>query len=340
MTSAARQRRPVLVNPVIAYGYARLKNKGDATLEDVCDALLLIFEDLEFRWAKDALWQHIEEERGDCKDLLGEKPQRNSSKLRTAAIADCQDLLKAIQVLDDKDALPRLAVGIGDLLELPPITPQHIQHKRQAALDQHVSVVEEELHQSQDAMRETLASIQEAQQKMAKDLAQLQLHLARSDAQPAPLAPPPSPIHDRGHSTPRVDEEKEAVIPAGAPAGESEHRKETPWNTVRPPRRRRTVKVVTGTETADADDQGTLRGALAVGSLFVFISRKDSTDDAVRSKSVDVVNIRMASHPDSALKSFKVTVSRDNVSRLMHPDFPWPLNVKVRRFVPRPLRPH
>jgi hypothetical protein len=86
-------------------------------------------------------------------------------------------------------------------LELPPIMPQHIQHKRQAPLDNHVSVVEEELHLLQDAMRETLATIQEAQQKMAMDLAHLQ-SAPRKIGRPASVtsvAISQSPVPDRGH---------------------------------------------------------------------------------------------------------------------------------------------
>jgi hypothetical protein len=196
-------------------------------------------------------------------------------------------------------------------------------------------------------MRETLASIQEAQQKMTMDLAQLHQRLARSDALEASTpSPSQSPVPDPGHSTPRVVKVDEAVAPIAVPPSESEHRENTlwKWNSVKPPRRKRKGKVITGKEEAVAEEEGAFRGAPAVGSLFVYNSRKDSTVDAVcrwlKSRNVDVVNIRVASHPDAALKSFKVTVSRDNANRLLQPDFSWPHNVKVRRFTPGPLRTH
>jgi hypothetical protein len=67
-------------------------------------------------------------------------------------------------------------------MELPPVTPHRITQKRQASL----SLVEEELHHSQHAAQEVLASIQETQRKMAEELAQLYQRLD------APISPAPA----------------------------------------------------------------------------------------------------------------------------------------------------
>ena len=186
MTSASLQQLPVLVNPVLSYGYVRLKQ---ASCEEVCDSLFSMFEEWEFGKAKDALWEHIAKGRSDDLRIIGEKQKRKGSSTRSAAMAHCQDLLKALQELDDRGALPPLAVEVEDLMELPPITPQLIALKRQATMDKHLSMVEEELHQSHDAVKETLASIQEAQRKMAEELVQLHQRLDGPTQEPISSTP-------------------------------------------------------------------------------------------------------------------------------------------------------
>ena len=107
------------------------------------------------------------------------------------------------------------------------------------------------------------------------------------------------------------------------------------WNKVK---RRRKAKIVTGTETNG--DLGRFLGAPPVSSLFVFRVRKEATSEDLQQwlkdcKNVNAVAIRVMSHPDAALRSFKVSVPKDSVKDLLSADFGWPAEVKVRRFTPR-----
>jgi len=189
MSSAGRERLPAIVNSVLCYSYARLKQAQQASREEVCDSLFLIFENWEFGRAKDVLWEHIARFRSDDMDIIGEKQKRNRSSTRSAAVAHCLDVLTALQDLEEAGALPELAAEVEDLMELPPITPQPITQKRHAAIDKHLSLVEEELHQSQDAMKETLICIQETQRKMVEELAQLHQRLDASTPEPPTSTP-------------------------------------------------------------------------------------------------------------------------------------------------------
>ncbi len=51
---------------------------------------------------------------------------------------------------------------------------------------------------------------------------------------------------------------------------------------------------------------------------------------------VDILDIKMLSYEDASMKSFKVTVWRDDEERLMKPDA-WPRYISCRRYV-RPRR--
>ena len=70
----------------------------------------------------------------------------------------------------------------------------------------------------------------------------------------------------------------------------------------------------------------------------MYNAKKSSTEDAVRRwvqrQNVDVLNIRVMSHVNAVCKSFKVTVPKDQVRKLLNKDFKWPLDVKVRHFIP------
>jgi len=339
--SSIRQQLPVLVNPVLSYGHVRMQH---ATLEEVHDSLFGIFEEWEFGRAKDALWDHLAKAGNDGAEIIGEKPKRNRSSTRSAAKAHCDDLLKALRDLDAVGALPNLAVDVDDLVELPPITPCLITQKRQATLDKHLSLVEEELHHSQHAAQEALASIQEAQSKMAEELAKIHQRLdGHSDLAPATSTPkalntsnaPAADDRMVADGSPPTCPRKEEELSVGASHMCSDQLAQQPWHVAGRPKRRKR-RIVVGTTTGD--DAGCFGGAPEVRSVFVYNAKKSSTEDAVRRwvqrQNVDVLNIRVMSHVNAVCKSFKVTVPKDQVRKLLNKDFKWPLDVKVRHFIP------
>eukprot|EP00914_Ancora_sagittata_P016438 GHVO01032702.1.p1 GENE.GHVO01032702.1~~GHVO01032702.1.p1 ORF type:complete len:308 (-),score=38.55 GHVO01032702.1:85-1008(-) len=296
-----------------------------------------MFEALEFREAKDELWKRVEEERSDC-DIIGEKQNRNDSSSRTAAKAHCQDVLRALKELEDAGALPGLAVCVEDLKELPPIAPAISHQKRQRALDTQVSNIEDELHQSQDEVKQTLTSIQEAQKMLSEDMTELRRRLD----DPVFLGPQSSTPNQRRHGA-SIQSPPRPTLPEvrgeSGPRGPRNRRTDSAqagsgsqWNTV--VRNKRKKKVVTGTQECEE----AFSGAPEVRNLFVWNVAKNAEVEKVRKHIEDrcdgVVNVRVWSHPDAPLKSFKVTVLKDSVKTLLCSDFPWPRLVKVRRFVP------
>lgn len=317
---------PVIVNPVLAYGYVRLKT---CTIEEVSCSLFATFEKYEFKEAKDILWERVAEEMGNCDALIGKNTRRNSTTTRCSAEANCQDIVKALHQLSKENAVPELAVGVGDLEQLPPIVPHFVYARRlNAVREQQVHAMEEEIQRSQ----KTLDSIQETQKRMGEELSRLRRQVDASPMEPRPSTPRPSQPDQK--SAPVASCRPTQVYKDADPT--PPHRQEESWTTVRRAKRRRNQKVVTGTNTDG--DCGIFRGAQEVRSVFVFNVQKDATTDSVsqwlRSKAIETVAVRIMSHPDAVLRSFKVSVNKDKASALLSPDFQWPSGVKVRRFVP------
>ena len=343
MAAVNRNRLPPIVNSVLGFGHVRLKHMDP---EEVCDSLLSTFEVWEFGRAKDKLWKSVQHEGSDGAEILGEKPNGNEPSClttRSAAKVDCQDLLKALRELDAAGALPDLAVSVDDLVQLPPIAPQlEIScHKRQVAWDTQVSRLEDEIHQSQDALKDTLASIQEAQERMAEEMTQVRHRL---DAQALSVGSEPR------SSTPDLKKPRTTLRYAPRPTFADVVREETgssgsrdvqsalpmdtlPWTVAGRGRRKR--KVVTGTQ----ECKDSFRGAPEVRSLFVSNVSKDTLLEEVRKHIGDrcdgLISVRLWSHPDAPVQSFKVTVRKECVGSLVTSEFPWPRHVRVRRFVPR-----
>ena len=333
MDKTDEQQRPVLVNPVLVYGYLRLKK---ASYQETRDSLIATFGDSEFGHAKDALWQHLQDEKGDCKRFLGEKHKRKNSTARTATQADCEDILKALSTLEKSGKMPPLAISADELLFLPPVMPQLIHSKRHSlALED----VQEQVRLSREDMKRSLASFHEAQEKMATELLQLRTRLDEPhnlDSIAASVKPP-SLMQVMPPAQPDVAPNRTyANVTTTRPSGRENDppaKFRQDWTKVK----RRKVKVITGTQTGG--DQGRFLGSPPVSSLFVFRVQKGATVADLRqwlenSKKVNVVAIRLMSHPDAALSSFKVTVVKESVKDVLQADFGWPENVKVRRFTP------
>jgi hypothetical protein len=315
MTSAARQQPPVLVNPVLSYGYVRLKERQ--AHEEICESLLSMFEDWEFGRAKEALWEFIEKEKSDDKDIIGVLQRRNSSTTRSAAEAHCQDLLKAMKNLMDARGVPMLAVSVHDLMDLPAIMLQWIAQKRRSVAEKETSLVEQELQQSQAALKESVSSLHDMQKRMTEELELLRQRLDERGTEASPSLTQTCPTRC----------EKPAVVASSAPSPTDRRPTKVhpeyvanlepqPWLDGR---RRRKRKTVTGAATDE--DSGSFSGAHEVGSVFIFHATKNSTEDAVRRwvqrQGVDVVNIRQMSHADAHLKSFKLTVLKTRVNELL-----------------------
>lgn len=170
--SASGSQLPVIVNSVLSYVYVRMKASNDQESEDVCQVLIRTFDKDEFKTATEVLWNAFHGNK-DMEQILGEKPKRRDSTARTAVQADCEDLLKAFRVLESANAVPKLAVEIEDLMELPPIMPQIVQHSRLSKLEDLKTQVQE----SQNETKTIMTSLKDSQEKLNEELSHLRKRL-------------------------------------------------------------------------------------------------------------------------------------------------------------------
>ena len=206
-----------------------------------------------------------------------------------------------------------------------------------------VTHLEEELHESQDSMKQVLASIQDTQSRMAEELTQVYICQQRSHYTETQVHlsvhVPPEPLH----STPEM---KKSIIQRSPTYDnvDQESARHTRQSKSKPPNsmpwtyptpRRRKAKKVTGTQ----ESTDSFCGAPVVRSLFLSNVAKTTQVETVtkyiEARCDGLICVRQWSHPDAPLRSFKVTVKKERVKDLLNSDFPWPKNVQVRRFVPR-----
>lgn len=339
--SVSQQSTPTIINAVLCYGYVRLKSKCPRS--EVLDFMISTFDPLEFPDAKAILWDYASE-RSDCADVLGPRTRRKGSASRTACQADCEDILNALQTLDTAEALPSFAVSAEDLMDLPSISPTAIPQKRYSTLLN----MQEKSHVLQ---KESLDAVVHLQEKMAEEISQLRRLADETATRPVPSMTPPS---EEGRtsassrrpltSAPTSRRKPERQLQANHSRRESPQltptqRQPEEWTTVHNKRKRqRKQKVIRGT--ASTGEQSAFCGAPDVGSVFVYQVHKNASEDDVRNwlqseRNVNAVSVRVMSHADSNLKSFKVSVLKDRIKDLLHADFGWPVDVRVRRFIKR-----
>jgi len=185
---------------------------------------------------------------------------------------------------------------------------------------------EERLQASQESTLKALSSLQEAQERMAAELSRIK----------ATLEQPPEhkPAEKQAQATKPNPTAAQAASATVAPMNPVTQEHVQSWNVARPRRKR---KVITGT--SGDGTEGRFLGAPQVGSIFVFHVEKSTEEADVQDwlqekKKVEAVSVRQMSHPDSTFKSFKVTLPKDELNRVLQDDFGWPENVKIRRFAP------
>ena len=277
------------MNSVLAYGHVRLKHLEP---DEVCDSLLAIFEASEFGEAKDYLWKHLSQLESDCAclQIIGEKQNRIKSQSRTEEKAHCQDILKALQSLQDAKVLPVISISVEHLVQLPPIAPTVSNEKRSHAVKQQISTIEEELHHSQNEVRRTLAAIEDAQKKMTDEMAHLRHKLETlhdipemQDTSPDPRSSTPDPkkLHT---SYPLRPSYANAANEGLRRSGQARQRAQisAPLKNTEPRNpadlKRKRLKVVTGTQKCE----NSFCSAPEVGCVFVSNVMKNTQLESVR----------------------------------------------------------
>jgi hypothetical protein len=100
--------------------------------------------------------------------------------------------------------------------------------------------------------------------------------------------------------------------------------------------------VITGSNTGDQ----TLKGATqdANRDLFVYhVDKSATTEDLehlMTSQKCEVRKVSVTSNDEARFKSFKLTIPASCLKRVFSEEFPWPLNVRVRRFISRRPQDH
>lgn len=346
MASSSGSRRPAIVNPVVTYGYIRLESMSP---EEVCSFLLETFDSWEIGKAKTTLWDYSEEVGGNYEVVVGKRRKRIDSTNRSAVEADCTDLVEALQALRQTlTGTPDFAISVWDLMDLPPVKPVIVHHPRQTTIESKVADMQEELRLSKESFQKTVTSVQDALAKMSEGMALFrQQHAEDSSAQacpplgrvPAASASDSGPSSAEGRSRkskPPAELTDSRIRAAETLAAPSDGKRPLDGFTLVTRRRPRRQKVIKGV--AASTDNSAFRGAPEVRSIFVANVSKTTKEEDVaqflQQHDVHTVKVRVLSHPDSCLKSFKVTVLKDKVTELLQDKFPWPQDVKVRRFVP------
>ena len=115
---------------------------------------------------------------------------------------------------------------------------------------------------------------------------------------------------------------------------------QVPTHIVRQQRRdeNRRKRIITGRRNAGG---GRFRGAPEAGrDLFIYRVHTDTvaTDihELVKSVGYDVLRLECVSNPNAKFKSFRMTVPASQYSKVHSESFPWPMGVRVRRFVQPP----
>lgn len=334
---------PDIVNPVLTFGYVQLKFMAE---DEVSSSLQRIFDAWEIRGAKTVLWDYFERVGGYGAKVIGERRNRIDSCNRTADLADCNDLVKALKALRAKDAAPQFAITMDDLEDLPPVKPVYLYHPRISQQDSELSALQEELRQTKEHMDCTVASLLNAHKKLSEEMELFRLQHTVERPERRAQRDSARPHAHVAHVAPDSHRDLQATATVAASYADSLKRPTRTEIPVAPDardnftvvtrRRRRHQKVVKGT--AEASDDTGFRGAPEVRSVFIGNVHKTANEDEVakflRQHKVDVIKIRTLSHPESALKSFKVTVIKDKAHVLLSSDFPWPLDIRVRRFMP------
>ena len=204
-----------------------------------------------------------------------------------------------------------------------------------------MSNLEDELHQSQDALRQTLASIEDGQKKMAEELTQVRCQLetldslAHSATASDPRSSTPDPKKKRPTNLCPPRPEYASVTGLNIQKVQQDTSKQ-PTKIIPGPRRKRNrMKIVTGTQ----ECEDAFHGAPEVRSLFISNVTKETqlstVEKYLHARCNGLICVRKWSHPDAPLQSFKVTVPKESVSTLLSDKFHWPERVRVRRFIPR-----
>ncbi|ELU00647.1 hypothetical protein CAPTEDRAFT_207510 [Capitella teleta] len=139
-----------------------------------------------------------------------------------------------------------------------------------------------------------------------------------------------------------VPHQKSVIVPSAAPTDCDGFTVPSHVLNKRRKQARRKRKIITGSNTGDQ----TLKGANqdANRDLFVYhVDKSATTEDLehlMTSQKCEVRKVSVTSNDEARFKSFKLTIPASCLKRVFSEEFPWPLNVRVRRFISRRPQDH
>ena len=107
----------LIIEPLLSYALFSLQN---GTVDNVCNAILGHFSNEAITDAKNSLWANSDN------TVIGEKPRRKDSVVRSEKKAHTMDILTALGKLDTADKLPTIAIDALSLGIIPRSHPEEL----------------------------------------------------------------------------------------------------------------------------------------------------------------------------------------------------------------------
>ena len=301
----------VTFNAMLTYVAFSRETSANELIAKACKQFYSIEE---LQEAKEALWKV-----GD-KDIMPAYVKRRDSTVRSEVDAIIDDILNAMQKLDEADRMPSLAVTPAGMHRMPRVPPAETCSisicERVGTLEQTVRMLSESLSKIQLSPSQSLPTSTTSAPTAAATSSETSAMAATENKSYANIAANLGnslPLSEKSRRHPAIDQDGYQTVTSGR-----RHR---------PPRR----TPITGTATSSK-----LRGAPEPSrDLFVYRVEKDTAEseikDYLEDHSIEARGVEKKSNPEAKYDSFRVEVNVTDSQKLLDAQF-WPVGVCVRKY--------
>ena len=358
-TEESEQGKIVIFNALLTYATYAMQNSSYDTTKA---AILGHFCAQDINNAKDSLWDNC------GVSVIGEKPKRRDSSIRSEKEANVFDILTALNTLDKSGNLPTFAVTSSVLFKIPRFSPEET---ISPSVVDRVIALENKFCNMQSVVDWCLCENLELKDKLCEKTTYSSVITSQLNSAVKPstvnsmdkskqnhptistlvnsvgnrqnkhtgetnyVLSDPGPKtdyfkHDANHNLARTQSLLSLDHKSVVSVDSEGFRKPT----YAMKKLRRNAKSVVG----KSQPQGVFKGApTPPKDLFVFHVAKDTEigdlKQYIGDKGIECIDLQCMSHPDSVSKSFKLSVSDKHYKDLLSEEA-WPTGVKVRRFIP------
>ena len=303
--------------------------------------------------AKQLLWKCVKD-----KEAIGVIQNRITTASRPAYEADAQDIITAFQKLDSEAVAIPVFASV-DLNKIPKFGPEEMCNAavrdKLSAVEQRLKLMESIVHGNSDSIKALEVTVQQG--------------LLDNDQNKWPRLPPKKPVvfqsapprdinisrpsTPRGHLLPSVPAEtsiwmgasprsvpednrtrQEKIKPSKEPEKDQSERNE--WEMTREQRLKiRREKRRKETVVGKRENNSVVKSGQKHIKVFVFRVHPDESEESIKSfissEGVEVVGITQVSNENAFMKSFKVTINFEDMSKVLDEDF-WPMGICCRKF--------